>query len=91
VTDITLASHDRLLQRVRKVLRADHGFPRGNLPFDVTAVYLPETPIFPEGVACDRQSRNCNTGYGTAVFVTGAFGFAAAASVVHKLIHQPAK
>jgi tRNA A37 threonylcarbamoyladenosine dehydratase len=55
-------------------------------------VFSAEAPVFaqPDGSVCDQRpaataegSRlNCNGGLGSAVFVTGTFGFAAAGRVV---------
>jgi tRNA A37 threonylcarbamoyladenosine dehydratase len=97
VTDLAFTFNDRLLQKLRKTLRTDHGFPpRGNVPFGVDAVYSPEAPMFPhqDGTVCNRREEgaatrlNCEGGYGTASFVTGTFGFVAAAHVVNRLTEQ---
>lgn len=94
VDDLAFASHDRLLATLRKVLRTDHGFPRDlKKKFNVPCVYSPEPQVFPrsDGSICvvrEPESRlrlDCGSGFGTATFVTGAFGFAAASEVV-KLI-----
>jgi tRNA A37 threonylcarbamoyladenosine dehydratase len=93
VSDLASATHDRLLQKVRDHLRKDFGFPRGETKFGIPCVYSPETPVFPQcdgTVAQKRQEGsglrlNCESGFGTATFVTGSFGFAAAAMVVQAL------
>ena len=100
ITDLARASHDRLLAQVRKQLRAEHGFPRDPAALDVDCVFSPEAPVFPhaDGSVCETKKAarasaaaedplrlNCNSGLGSATFVTGAFGFAAAAHVVTKL------
>jgi tRNA A37 threonylcarbamoyladenosine dehydratase len=91
LADLALTTHDGLLQQVRKRLRDEHGFPRElKKPFGVPCVYSTEPQVYPQtdGTVCDRREPgsdlrlNCNNGYGTAAFVTGAFGFAAAAHVV---------
>jgi tRNA A37 threonylcarbamoyladenosine dehydratase len=93
VADLALTTHDRLLQKTRDVLRKEFGFPRGEKNFGVAAVYSPEPPVFPsrDGGICSQREKeasgeslklNCDSGFGTATFVTGAFGFAAAAHVV---------
>jgi len=93
VSDLAFTSHDRLLQEVRKKLRARDGFPRGDEPFNVPCVHSPEPPIFArkDGTVCgqaepamDRRI-DCQTGFGTASFVTGAFGFAAAGYIVRSI------
>ncbi|MEZ4473599.1 MAG: hypothetical protein R3F60_22980 [bacterium] len=57
------------------------------------AVFSPERPVFPgaDGTVCavpkDQSLRlDCASGFGTAAFVTGTFGFAAAASAVEALL-----
>ena len=99
VTDLAFTTHDRLLQKVRDKLRKDFGFPRGEKKFGIDAVYSPESPVFPsrDGTVCaqreasaDGQSLrlNCDSGFGTAAFVTGAFGFVAAARVVQHIAEK---
>ncbi len=96
VTDLAFTEHDRLLLNVRVQLRRLHGFPRGDAAFGVPCVFSPEAPVFPgdHGSVCARRPANarrgelqlnCDTGLGSATFVTGAFGFAAAAEVVKRL------
>jgi tRNA threonylcarbamoyladenosine dehydratase len=91
VGDLAFTSHDRLLQRVRKILRAEYNFSRDpKAPFGIPCVYSVEPPLYPQpdGTVCTARGAatdlrmNCNSGYGSATFVTGAFGFAAAAEVV---------
>jgi len=85
VADLAQASHDPLLQKVRKKLRAEFGFPSdARLPFGIPAVYSPELPTAPE--SCEAGLRmDCNSGYGAVTFVTGTFGFAAAGWVVNSI------
>ena len=96
IADLAFTSHDRLLQKVREKLRQEFGFPRGEKKFGVPAVFSPETPVFParDGSVCAQREAgangeslklNCDSGFGTATFVTGTFGFAAAAHVVQAL------
>lgn len=91
--DLTATVQDGLLRETRKRLRRQYGFdPQG--PWDIPAVYSVEKAVYPtaDGRVCDtpearRSLRiDCATGFGTAAFVTGAFGLAAAASVVDWLI-----
>ena len=95
--DLARTTHDGLLANLRQVLRAEYGFsrdPRKN--FGVPCVYSPEAQVFPasDGSVCEEREPgstlrlDCRSGYGTATFVTGAFGFAAAAAVV-KILTQP--
>jgi tRNA threonylcarbamoyladenosine dehydratase len=96
VADLALTTHDRLLQKVRDKLRKDFSFPRGEKNFGIPAVFSPESPVFParDGTVCPQREANtngeslklnCDSGFGTATFVTGTFGFVAAAHVVQKL------
>lgn len=90
VEDLARTSGDRLLHRVRKTLRQQHGFPRGKKSFDVPTVFSDEPPMFPApdgGVCAERAAGeslvlDCQTGFGTASFVTGVFGLLAAGVVV---------
>jgi tRNA threonylcarbamoyladenosine dehydratase len=92
--DLAFSSHDILLQEVRRSLRRDYGFPRGLTPFGVTAVFSTEPQVFPttEGGVCDRRAPeqdlrlDCESGFGTAAFVTGAFGLTAAAAAVRGIV-----
>ncbi len=94
VNDLAFATNDRLLKMVRKRLRAEHGFPRDEgVSFDVRAVYSEENAVYPraDGTVCatpepgEGTRLNCDSGMGTAAFVTGAFGLAAAGEAVRWL------
>lgn len=93
VADLTDVTHDRLLAGVRKRLRKEHGFPPLGKRLGVPCVFSPETPVAPEPPACGAEEQgseppprlNCEWGYGSATFVTGTFGFAAAGWVVKEL------
>lgn len=98
VADLARVTHDRLLRVTRDLLRADYGFPRGERKkFGVHCVYSPEAQVFPakDGTVCDRPEPDadlrldCRSGYGTACFVTGAFGFATAAEIVRRITAPP--
>ena len=93
IADLADVTHDRLLAEVRKRLRKEFAFPPLGDPLGVPCVFSPETPVTPEPPTCasDEPSSlaparlNCEWGYGSATFVTGTFGFAAAGWVVRKL------
>jgi tRNA A37 threonylcarbamoyladenosine dehydratase len=94
VGDLSKASHDKLLAEVRRRLRKEHHFPAEQSEMDVPCVYSVERTVFPQpdGSVCEMHSEaedgarlNCNGGLGSATFVTGAFGFAAAGFVVRKI------
>jgi tRNA A37 threonylcarbamoyladenosine dehydratase len=97
VCDLSRTEQEPLLARVRKNLRIKHGFPRGKKnKFGIDAVYSTEPLRFPEMCDIDNGETeasgvtglNC-AGYGSAVVVTAAFGFVAAAHVLRKLAHLP--
>ncbi len=99
--DLADATHDRLLAAVRQSLRHEHGFPAAGRPLGIPCVFSTEPPILPleDGAVCaatgtgtSRPSHqppvrrlSCDGGYGSAVFVTGAFGLAAAALAVARI------
>lgn len=99
VADLGQAGADPLLQQVRRVLRAEHGFaksPDGRpMHWDVPCVYSLEKAVYPQadgtcsgerGSGAEQGLRlDCAAGFGAASFVTGAFGFALAAEVVKRL------
>ncbi len=93
VADLAFSSHDRLLVQVRSELRSEFGFPRGDIPFGVDCVYSPEPVVYPltDGAVGARPDSgaslrlDCESGYGTACFVTGTFGFVAAGHIVQRI------
>lgn len=95
--DLARSTSDGLLKRVRKVLRREYGFPDGDDPWGITAVFSTERPFFPGAdgrvaTAPDRETSlklDCASGFGTASFVTGTFGFAAASAVVRWIAKGP--
>jgi tRNA threonylcarbamoyladenosine dehydratase len=97
VADLAKVSHDRLLAEVRKKLRRESkwGFPADGSPMNIDCVFSAEAPVFaqPDGSVCgtraeteDGSRLNCDGGLGSATFVTGAFGFAAAGVIVRKIV-----
>ena len=89
--DLALSTGDLLLRGVRKRLRRDHGFPKGEFTaFGIPSIYSAETQIFPWADGTCRPSAeagsplrlDCAAGFGAACFVTGAFGFAAASEAI---------
>ena len=95
--DIARATHDRLLKKVRRKLRQEFAFPDDGgarrTPYGITSIFSIEEARFPwsDGTVHDTAEPNnavrlnCENGFGTASFVTGAFGFAAAAAAVRLL------
>lgn len=95
VADLSRSYDDALLQRVRKKLRQNHGFPRNTRKkWGIPAVFSSEPVRYPQsdGTVCavredgSNLRLDCASGYGTAGFVTGTFGFAAAAATVEILL-----
>lgn len=93
ITDLAFSSHDRLLLEVRRILRKEHAFPRGDCAFGVECVLSREAMVYPAAAGCVSAKRpstpdlrlDCNSGLGTASFVTGAFGLVAASRIVVRL------
>ena len=100
--DLGESCGDGLLKLVRRKLRTDHGFeigtPRGKMHFDIRCVWSSEKPVFPwadgtcqsEAEPGSNLTLDCESGFGTAVFVTAAFGFAMAGEVVRLLVDDNA-
>jgi tRNA A37 threonylcarbamoyladenosine dehydratase len=98
--DLGEASGDQLLRLVRKKLRRDHGFApgeqRGRMHFGVRCVWSEEKQVFPwaDGTCAaepepgSNLKLDCESGFGTAVFVTAAFGLAAAGDVVRAIAER---
>ncbi len=91
VADLARTSRDPLLAEVRRRLRAEHGFPRGDGAFGVDAVFSTEPLRYPapEECAAAAEGPACERRFGALCFVTGAFGFAAAAQVVARVTGLP--
>ena len=93
IIDLSRTEQEPLLARVRKHLRAHHGFPRGTKnKFGIDAVYSTEPLRHPELCATDDDALgitglNC-AGYGSAVVVTASFGFVAAGYVLRKIAEK---
>jgi tRNA A37 threonylcarbamoyladenosine dehydratase len=94
VCDLAHSIQDELLRQVRRKLRRECGYPRDpRADFGVICIFTPEPPIFPwANGTCSTEPEpgssltlDCATGFGTATFITGAFGFAAAGEVVRRL------
>ena len=97
--DLGESQGDELLRQVRKKLRRDHGFAAGEgQVYGVPCIYSNEKPVYPwaDGT-CSVEPEpgtslklDCASGFGTAAFITGAFGFAAAGEVVRRIAAGPA-
>lgn len=96
VRDLARTEQEPLLKRVRKLLRNNYGFPRGEKSkFQVDAVFSMEPLRYPDGepgCSLDADQRgvpgitgiNC-AGFGSSVVVTASFGMVAAAHVLRQL------
>jgi len=101
VRDLARTEQEPLLKKVRRRLRSDYGFPRGEKnKFNVDAVFSMEPLQYPEtGEVCsvdgdDRSAAgvtglNC-AGFGSSMVVTATFGMVAAGHVLRKLAAQVA-
>jgi len=101
ISDLSEVTHDRLTREVRKRLRQEHGFPRGEKKFHLDCVWSMESPVFPQkdGTVCavgqgerepgESGRLNCDWGFGSAAFVTGTFGFAAASRAIDRITRDP--
>lgn len=96
VDDLVASRNDGLLRNVRRILRREYGFGADDTPWGVPCVYSSEQAYFPsaDGGVCRTPERgtsltlDCNSGFGTASFVTGTFGFAAASAVMDVLLED---
>ncbi|MFA6961019.1 MAG: tRNA threonylcarbamoyladenosine dehydratase [Opitutaceae bacterium] len=93
--DLGESGGDDLLRLVRKTLRSEHGFAKGpGHRYGVRCVFSAERPVFPwEDGTCQAEPEpgsnlklDCASGFGTAVWVTGAFGLAASQEAVGLLL-----
>lgn len=100
IADLSETHTDPLLVQVRKILRQQYNFPKDEL-FGIPTVFSTEEPQIPEELKYDNgegfkcvcpQGQNdlhsCDRRrviYGTASFVTGAFGLAQASYVIQTL------
>jgi tRNA A37 threonylcarbamoyladenosine dehydratase len=98
IRDLSRTEQEPLLAKVRKRLRAEHGFPRGTKnKFGIDAVFSTEPLRFPEAEeACSIPAPgstgltglNC-AGFGSSMAVTATFGLVAAGQVLRILAGSP--
>ena len=96
VTDMSTSSYDRLLASLRIKLRQDFSFPLENEGyFGVWAVWSHERAVYPTSDGCltyrspgMAKNMDCEEGFGSASFVTGAFAFAASSLVIKELTKE---
>jgi len=90
--DLNQTCNDALLAKMRKILRQKHSWPRGTEEFGVLSVSSSEKQQFASSQYCDPSiatgpiKATCENGLGSVCFVTGAFGFQAAAAMVELMV-----
>lgn len=90
VRDLARTEQEPLLKKVRKLLRAEYGFARGEKQkYHIDAVFSMEPLRYPEAEdACEIESSitglNC-AGFGSSMVVTASFGMIAAAHILRKM------
>jgi tRNA A37 threonylcarbamoyladenosine dehydratase len=92
LADLSRSTQDPLLKQVRRRLRGEFGFPSEG-EYGVSAVFSIEKPVYPwrDGSVCESREAgggmrlDCAAGFGSAVSVTGTFGFAAAGEVIRRV------
>lgn len=93
--DLGESGGDDLLRQVRKTLRKEHAFPGGEgHRYGIRAVWSTEAPVYPWadgtcGVSPEPGSStrlDCSAGLGAAMWVTAAFGLAAAQESVRLIM-----
>ncbi len=93
IADLSKSHNDKLLQRVRKTLRSEYGFPKNpDTKFKVDCVFSPEKAVYPEICDIDEMSGSrrldCSSGYGAATHITGTFGFFMASEIVKRIANS---
>lgn len=93
--DLSHVSHDKLLAKVRNLLRRDYGFAKADAgkskpaQLGISCVYSDEGVIKPDRVCNTADNSitglNC-AGYGSSVCVTASFGFAAAGLLFQQIV-----
>ncbi|HFE47408.1 MAG TPA: tRNA threonylcarbamoyladenosine dehydratase [Nannocystis exedens] len=101
-SDLAKVKGDPFLAATRKILRQRHEFPRSDALWDLPTIHSTEEPALPQSLAYDDGAFQCvcpqgqnsphscehrSVIYGTASFVTGAFGLACAAAAVRILLN----
>ncbi len=102
-SDLAKVKGDPFLAATRKILRQRHAFPRSDALWGLPTIHSTEEPALPQSLAYDDGAFQCvcpqgqnsphscehrSVIYGTASFVTGAFGLACAAAAVRKLLEE---
>jgi tRNA threonylcarbamoyladenosine dehydratase len=96
LSDLADTIQDNLLFRVRKKLRTEFGFPQPKKKMKILCVSSFEPSVYPDGQGgvCDKPQAgttgklDCETGMGSASFITGIFGLMATSAVVEILLKK---
>lgn len=93
VKDLSVVGRDELLRQVRRKLRRDYGWEKGEGHYFGVKAVISDEPLkfpWPDGTvretppdeSCNLRM-DCATGFGAAAHVTGVFGLIAAGEVIH--------
>lgn len=97
VVDLSKTYNDALAAKVRSTLRDQYNFTRNpKRSFRVDCVFSSQQQLYPKddgSVSHEKPgihgvSLDCRFGYGAASFVTGSFGFIAAAHIIKKYLKK---
>lgn len=98
VDDLGRSTADPMLAKIRTQLYRHHNFARDkNRKFRVDAVYSTEQMVYPkpDGSVCQIKQAlaegvklDCAGGFGSAVMVTGTFGFLAASKAIERYLEK---
>ena len=97
VADLSNTYNDALAAKVRSTLRDQYNFTRNpKRSFRVDCVFSSQQQLYPKddgSVSHEKPgihgvSLDCRFGYGAASFVTGTFGFIAAAHIIKKYLNK---
>jgi len=100
VVDLSKTYNDALAAKVRSTLRDQYNFPKNTKrSFRVDCVFSSQQQLYPkeDGTVSHQKpgvhgvSLDCRFGYGAASFVTGTFGFIAAAHIIKKFLNKKIK
>lgn len=95
IDDMSKSHGDPLLSKVRSKLRKEYRFPRNlKKKFKVPCAFSPEQPVYPQADGCvanqkpegNNMKLDCFSGFGTATFITGTFGFLMAGYAIKDMI-----
>ncbi len=97
VVDLSKTYNDALAAKVRSTLRDQYNFTKNTKrSFSIDCVFSSQQQLYPkeDGTVSHQKpgihgvSLDCRFGYGAASFVTGTFGFIAAAHIIKKFLNK---